>query len=115
MQAEKRNKSIPTAAYVALIAAIIITVSVATVLNILYHTQLFWQGLDFIFSYQTNGSHDFVTVVFNLITLLGNTYFVVALLVLVFLVVYRKMSALAYITLAISAAYGIAVLKQAWQ
>ena len=115
MSENTQNKPIPTPMKLIVAITILIVLGAAIPLNILFHNELFWQGVDFIYDYQTNGSNGFVTVVFNLITLLGNTYFVLGLLVLVFLLVYTKITAILYISLVLISVYGVSVMKQGWQ
>jgi hypothetical protein len=66
-------------------------------------------GVNFIYSYQTDGASQAITVIQNLISILGNTIFIVAFLLLVHLLSYRKLNTIVYIFYIVINAYFIAV------
>lgn len=72
-------------------------------------------GVNFIFNYQSDYQTSGVTVIQNLISLLGNTFFIVAFLIVVHLLTYRKLNSIVYIFYIVINAYLIAVEKQAYQ
>lgn len=93
------------------IAALIIS----TVLNILYRMEYFKMGVNFIYNYQTSYQTGAVNVIQNIISILGNTIFVVAFLIVIHLLVFRKLASVVYIFYIVCNAYLIAVEKQAYQ
>jgi len=72
-------------------------------------------GVNFIFNYQQNNQTSGITTIQNLISILGNTAFIVAFLVVVHLLTYRKLCSIVYIFYIVINAYLIAVEKQAYQ
>lgn len=72
-------------------------------------------GVNFIYSYQSSSQTGGVTVIQNLISILGNTFFIVAFLIVVHLLTYRKLYSIVYIFYISCNAYLIAVEKQAYQ
>lgn len=72
-------------------------------------------GVNFIYNYQTDGASKGITVIQNLISILGNTLFIIAFLLLVHLISYRKLNTIVYIFYIVINAYFIAVEKQAFQ
>lgn len=89
--------------------------AISTILNILYRNQYYQMGVNFIYNYQQNGQTSGITVIQNLISILGNTAFIVAFLVVVHLLTYRKLCSIVYIFYIVINAYLIAVEKQAYQ
>lgn len=83
-------------------------------LNIVYREQFFEQGLNFIHDYQTDQNSSFVRVVYNLISLLGNTIFLGILLICMFILPFRRANALVYMSYMIFNLYLISVLKSAY-
>lgn len=72
-------------------------------------------GVNFIYNYQTDGANEAITVIQNLISILGNTIFIIAFLLLVHLISYRKLNTIVYIFYIVINAYFIAIEKQAFQ
>lgn len=72
-------------------------------------------GVNFIYNYQSNYQTSAITIIQNLISILGNTYFIVAFLILVHIIAYRKLNTIVYIFYIVINAYLIAVEKQAYQ
>jgi hypothetical protein len=88
---------------------------VSTILSHLYRNEYYQMGINFIYSYQSQDQTQAITVIQNLISILGNTYFIVAFLIFVHIVVYRKLNTIVYIFYIVINAYLIAVEKQAYQ
>jgi len=88
---------------------------VSTVLNILFRREFFEMGLNFIYNYQTSGQSSAVTVIQNILSILGNTFFIVAFLAAIHILAYRKMATIVYVFYIVCNAYLIAVEKQAYQ
>lgn len=92
---------------------------VSTVLNILYRMEYYQMGVNFIHNYQTSYQTSYqtgaITVIQNIISILGNTFFIVAFLIVVHLLAFRKLASVVYIFYIVCNAYLIAVEKQAYQ
>ncbi len=97
------------------ISIALVALTVSLVLNGLFRDSLFKMGLNFILEYQANYSSSFVTAVQNIISILGNTYFIVAFLALVHLLFFRKLNTFVYLCYIVFNAYLISVSKQAFQ
>lgn len=87
----------------------------STVLNILFRKEYYQMGVNFIYNYQTDSQTSAITVIQNIISILGNTFFIVAFLIFVHILVYRKLNTIVYIFYIVANAYLIAVEKQAYQ
>ena len=70
--------------------------------------------MNFIYEYQTNNSHAVITVIQNIISILGNTIFIIAFLAIVHIITYRKMYTIVYLFYISINAYLISVEKQAY-
>lgn len=70
--------------------------------------------MNFIYDYQTNNSNAAITVIQNIISILGNTIFIIAFLAVVHIITYRKMYTIVYLIYITINAYLIAVEKQAY-
>jgi membrane-associated phospholipid phosphatase len=88
---------------------------ISTILNILYRMEYYQMGVNFIYTYQTSYQTGAITVIQNIISILGNTFFIVAFLIVVHLLAYRKLASVVYIFYIVCNAYLIAVEKQAYQ
>ena len=87
---------------------------VSTILNILYRRELFNWGVEFIINYQNYHQTSAITVIQNIVSLFGNTFFVIALLAICHAVFYRKLITLIFIFYIVANAYLISVEKQAF-
>ena len=96
-----------------LIALVIILIVIF--LNINLRNSLFEMGVNFIYSYQTSQSSSFIRVIFNLFSLLGNTFFLIVVFVLAFILPHRKANAISYLAYMIINVYLIVIAKQAFQ
>lgn len=96
------------------ICTAVVALAVSTILNILYRKELYEQGINFIYDYQTNNSNAAITVIQNIISLLGNTFLIVAFLAIIHIITYRKMYTIVYLFYISINAYFISVEKQAY-
>jgi len=98
----------------ACITTAVIALVISTILNILYRNGLYDQGMNFIYEYQTNNSNAVITVIQNIISIMGNTIFIIAFLAIVHIITYRKMYTIVYLFYISINAYFISIEKQAY-
>jgi hypothetical protein len=72
-------------------------------------------GVNFIYNYQADYQTKAITVIQNIISILGNTFFIVAFLIVTHILAYRKLNTIVYLFYIVLNAYLIAVEKQAYQ
>ena len=94
---------------------LLITFFITTIaLNSIFRLNFYNQSLNFIISLQMY-SNIFLDVFMNLISLLANTHFILALLVIVYTFFKRKLAVLVYISYFLLNAYMVNILKIGYQ
>lgn len=84
-------------------------------MNVIFDEDLFLEGINFIYSYQTAQPYGFLHVIQNLFSLLCNPIGIGAIVLVYYMLVNRKLMLIVHLSYFLFSVYIIALLKQAFQ